>query len=151
MSSIHLAEVNPSSFVIGIDKSSVRLKKRGETHPENLYFVRINLTDFWTLFKNESYLAKKQFLLYPNPWPKAEHLKRRWHGHPIFPLCLAAAEEHELRTNWEVYADEFAATLFFSGWRAVKESIVDEEPISLHEKKYMESGHQLWKVIGIRK
>jgi tRNA (guanine-N7-)-methyltransferase len=99
-------------------------------------------------------VAKKVYLLYPNPSPKPEHLKRRWHAHPIFPTLLACAETLELRTNWAIYAQEFALALQSCGWRAVQEPLPLAQalsaPISNFEAKYAASGHALWRVLGGR-
>ncbi|MFW7344351.1 SAM-dependent methyltransferase, partial [Pollutimonas sp. H1-120] len=47
-------------------------------------------------------------MLYPNPYPKAGHLKMRWHGHAVLPTLLALGGALELRSNWSIYVEEFA-------------------------------------------
>lgn len=56
----------------------------------NAILVRAELSDFFTLVAFQSdWIIHSHYLLYPNPYPKGKHLKRRWHGHPIFPVMLA--------------------------------------------------------------
>ena len=57
----------------------------------------------------------------------------------------------ELRTNWSIYAEEFAFALQASGWQALIEQIEIDANIaalSLFEAKYARSGHALWRVVG---
>ena len=50
------------------------------------------------------------YLLYPDPYPKPGHLKKRFHGHPCLPSLLAAAGGRlTLRASWRTYLDEFLA------------------------------------------
>jgi tRNA G46 methylase TrmB len=64
-------------------ETSIVLKK-------NAILLRAELSDFFSLVAYESdWIVHSHYLLYPNPYPKAKHLKRRWHGHPIFPVMLA--------------------------------------------------------------
>ena len=85
-------------------------------------------------------------IFYPNPWPKAEHLGRRWHGHPRFADLLRLGGRLELRTNWPVYAQEFAHALQVAGHAATLGVVAapEAEPISPFERKYALSGHTLW-------
>jgi tRNA G46 methylase TrmB len=61
----------------------------------NAMLLRAELSDFFTLVAYESdWVVHSHYLLYPNPYPKGKHLKRRWHGHPIFPVMLAIGRPH---------------------------------------------------------
>jgi len=147
-SSLNLAIDHPQSLVIGIDKSIVRLTKSPQALPPNLLYLRSDLVDFWRLFEQHGYRALSQFAFYPNPWPLSSHVKRRWHGHPIWPSIIKAGGTIELRTNWDVYALEFAQALEVSGFKAKLEPWVPTRSISLFEKKYQASGHDLWRVVA---
>ena len=60
----------------------------------------------------------KHYILYPNPWPKAKHVQRRWHGSAVFPQIIAVGQEIILRSNWLLYLEEFqlaAEVLSFKG------------------------------------
>lgn len=113
MSTEVLAYAYPTMPVIGIDRSLHRLSKRaGEDVPSNALLVRADLVDFWTLaHATDELIVAKHFLLYPNPYPKAKHLKRRFSGHPIFPLLVALGGELVVRSNWRVYLDELVTAL----------------------------------------
>lgn len=108
LSTLQLAAQNPDTPVIGIDRSFVRLTKEIKPHllreaqlsdfveavnkvsdkdnnndgqPTNYLFLRAELADFWMLVaRNTDWIVDRHYLLYPNPYPKAKHLRRRWHG-----------------------------------------------------------------------
>ena len=52
-----------------------------DSPPPNLLLLRAELSDFWTeVAYHSDWIIAHHFLLYPNPYPKHKHLKRRWHG-----------------------------------------------------------------------
>lgn len=150
-SSQRLAKLNPEKLVIGIDKSEKRLEKtitnKTVYHNDNLILARADVVDIWRMMKQHNWPITKHYLLYPNPWPKKDQLKRRWHGHPIFPEMLNLCEKIELRTNWKIYAEEFKQALEIT---TKKKILIDDvkvkDFISPFEKKYYESGHELYRV-----
>ena len=121
-STLNIAIANPGIPVIGIDKSAARLTKAGGAAlndaelngaaPRNAFLVRAELLDFWRLalgkVKAGQWHIPYHALYYPNPWPKQSEATRRFHLHPIFPTLLQLGDTLELRTNWELYAREFA-------------------------------------------
>lgn len=143
-SSVLLAQRYPEHFILGVDKSAARTNKT-ETVPENCIVLRADMLDIWRLLVDRQVPVDKQYLLYPNPWPKPHHLQRRWHGSPIFKSILALNSDIELRSNWPIYVEEFKWALDFAG-RSSELIIVqdDSEPLSPFEKKYRNSGHPLW-------
>ena len=152
MSTGILAKENPDALVIGIDRSATRLgKEYNNVLPENVRLVQAECADFWHLAKQEGWKLQRHTILYPNPYPKSKHLKRRWHGHPAFSDLLALGGEIELRTNWKIYADEFcmAANIASQGNVACAgtEIIRPVKPLTLFEKKYQESGQELYRVV----
>ncbi|NBB92505.1 MAG: SAM-dependent methyltransferase [Gammaproteobacteria bacterium] len=141
-----LAAAHPECVVIGIDKSAERLA-RAPRLPGNARLVRAELSDIWRLLRESGRTLARHYLLYPNPWPKPGHLKRRWHGHPAFPELLALGGRLELRSNFELYVDEFARALMLAGVVDVKVvSFGADEPISPFERKYALSGHRLFQL-----
>ena len=63
----------------------------------NAILLRAELSDFYTLVAYQSdWIVHSHYLLYPNPYPKSKHLKRRWHGHPIFPVLLAIGNRMDI-------------------------------------------------------
>lgn len=150
-----IAKENPSALVIGIDRSAVRLgKEYNHELPENARLIQAECADFWSLAKLEGWKLHKHTILYPNPYPKSKHLKRRWHGHPAFSDLLALGGKIELRTNWKVYADEFCAAANIAiNDNAIctdVEVLQKVKPLTLFEKKYQENGQALYRcLIGL--
>ncbi len=145
-STVALARRHPDCLVVGIDKSMVRLSKAPEL-PANARLVRADLADIWRLMAEAGLEPAHHYLLYPNPWPKPAHLKRRWHGHPAFPTLLALGGRLELRSNFDLYVDEFARALALAGVVDVKVvSFRSDDPISPFERKYLLSGHRLFQL-----
>ena len=183
-STIHIARRFPNAPVIGIDKSEMRLDKAGnpsqtagEDVPPNAFWIRAELLDFWRLaldrVKAGEWTIPYHAVYYPNPWPKQSEATRRFHMHPIFPTLLALGNVTELRTNWEIYAREFAEaakiaakelygspTLRFEDEERGDHSVKDDKsipriicesfdpaaPETAFERKYKEAGQKLWRV-----
>lgn len=148
-----LAELHPDALVIGMDQSEARLQRGAERFgavPANLYLMRAECADIWRLMLEAGWSAHRHFLLYPNPWPKPGHLRRRWHGHPVFPQLLALSEVLELRSNWEIYAQEMSAALLQAGRQVEIQRIAPARPLTDFEEKYRDSGHALWRLISCR-
>lgn len=175
-STLHLAKRFPEVPVIGIDKSAMRLSKAGNSHqlagvafpdpkiatsgsdnadkiPDNIFWVRAELLDFWRLALEEVQAGRWQIMhhavFYPNPWPKESEAGRRFHLHPIFPTLMALSPVTELRTNWEIYAREFAAaaSIICNDAKIDCESFNPEITETAFERKYKEARQQLWRVI----
>lgn len=163
-STVHIAKRFPDTPVIGVDKSAARLTRAcagnapaadGEI-PPNAFWVRAELLDFWKLALDEVSAGRWHIpyhaLYYPNPWPKQSEATRRFHLHPIFPTLIKLGEQIELRTNWEIYAREFAAAakLIPNQVRddhVVCEAFSPEECETAFERKYKEARQQLWRVL----
>ena len=113
-STVLLARRYPDCLVVGVDKSAARLDKAPQL-PANARLLRADLADIWRLMDDAGWKLAQHYLLYPNPWPKPAQLKRRWHGHPVFPDLLVLGGRLVLRSNFEVYVDEFARALELAG------------------------------------
>jgi tRNA (guanine-N7-)-methyltransferase len=138
-----LAARHPEAFVLGIDKSADRLS-RLRPLPGNARAIRADLVDVWRALAAAGVRLSRHYLLYPNPWPKPQHLARRWHGHAVFPELLALGGVLELRSNWRLYVEEFAtAVAMFTGHPAIVEAYSPAAPISPFERKYLCSGQAL--------
>lgn len=182
-STIHIARRFPGIPVIGIDKSCARLNKAGnpsqtagEDVPANAFWIRAELLDFWRLaldyVKAGKWTIPYHAVYYPNPWPKQSEATRRFHMHPIFPTLLMLGKTIELRTNWEIYAREFAEAARIaaqelngspSSLRSVEddkredhsvagmtitcESFDPEKTETAFERKYKEARQKLWRVL----
>ena len=142
-----LASRFPDCLVIGVDRSSHRLARAPEL-PDNARLVRADLSDFWRLARAAGWRLRRHYLLYPNPWPKPGHLQRRWHAHAVWPDLLALGGLLEMRTNFRIFAEEFAAALNIAGHAADMQmlSFGVEQALSPFERKYARSGHDLFRV-----
>lgn len=146
MSTRHIALTYPDHKVLGIDRSFTRLNKEYNTDlPENALLVQADLVDFWRLVRRAGWKIVRHYLLFPNPYPKSVHLKRRWHAHPVFPDLLALGGVLELRTNWSLYAEEFANALSMHGYTANVDVYQLQESWTLFEKKYAQDGQALYR------
>jgi tRNA G46 methylase TrmB len=73
--------------------------------------------------------------------------------HPIFPTLLRLGGATELRTNWEIYAREFAeAARVAGGALSLRLSVECGEfspdvPETAFERKYQSAGQELYRVI----
>lgn len=146
MSTSVLAKAYPEALVLGIDKSAARLDRHAGPLEDNALLVRMDLEDFWLLAAKAQWRFDRQCFFYPNPWPKPEQRLRRWAFHPVLPTALICGGVWELRTNWAVYAQEFALAV---GWATGTFPQVfpwsPAEPETLFERKYLASGHPLWR------
>ncbi len=147
MSTRIFAERFPEHLVVGIDQSAHRLSKQGTITPDNCFFLQANCEDIWRLCVSDNMPFEQHYILYPNPYPKAVHLKRRWHGHPVFPVLAELSESLTLRSNWVTYLEEFAIAWGLLDARKITTSTAGkDQPLTLFEKKYSDSGqilHQL--------
>ena len=144
-----LAIRHPDHLVIGIDRSSARLTREREPLPTNARLVRGDLLDLYPMMADAGWHLARHYLLYPNPYPKAAHLTRRWHASPVFPAMLALGGRLELRTNWRIYAEEFICALTLHDRQGTLESLAPAvEPLTPFERKYRASGHRLWQVLA---
>ncbi len=152
-SSRYLAKTHPNHWVIGIDQSEKRLlNSANNLLPENCQLIRSECTDFWRLAELAQWQFALHTLFYPNPYPKPQHLQRRWHGEAAFTSLLAISQSIELRTNWQIYAQEFYEALLIAQGNgiALKQIQIDSyQPtttITAFERKYLMSEHTLWRV-----
>jgi len=145
-----LAEAFPESVVMGVDRSDDRLNREHGVLPDNALLVRADLVDFWRLMRLAEVSVSQHYLLYPNPYPKASQLKYRWQGHPVLPDLLSLGGRLEMRTNWDIYAHEFAlAVQWAKGIDCRAEPFEPGHHYLTHfERKYSQSGHALWRVVA---
>ncbi len=142
-----IAETFPDHFVLGVDQSLDRIS-RGKPlpMPANALLLRADLVDIWRLLAENGIRLARHYNLYPNPWPKIGHLARRWQGHAVFPVWRELGGELECRSNWRIYIEEMAQALtLLSGQTVVAEPWQTDDPMTPFEKKYLASGHQLWR------
>jgi len=145
-----LANSYPDHLVIGIDKSASRIARHADTKWDNYLVIQAECEPLWKLLADEGIRVRRHYLLYPNPWPKSKHLKRRIHGHPGFAALLQLRGVVELRSNWQLYVEEFGLAMQLAGYPGRVSLLAEpgeareEEDLTLFEKKYRLSEHPLW-------
>ena len=149
MSTTKLAERFPDALVIGIDKSQDRLAKHVSAEVPNYHLIRASCEHTWALLAKAEIRCSQHYLLYPNPWPKKSHLKRRIHGHPAFPLLRALGGNVVLRSNWLTYVEEFRAGMHLLGYHSRITEVRATEPLTLFERKYGANNENLWQCESI--
>ena len=149
MSTTKLAERFPDALVIGIDKSQDRLAKHVSAEIDKYHMIRANCEHTWALLAQAKIRCSQHYLLYPNPWPKKSHLKRRIHGHPAFPLLRALGGNVVLRSNWLTYVEEFEAGMHLLGYRSRITEVRATNPLTLFERKYGTNNENLWQCRSI--
>ncbi len=143
-----LAEQYPDHFVLGLDRSEQRLQRERPDLPDNALLIRTDLVDFWRLAAAENWQPARHCLFYPNPYPKASQLSRRFHAHPVFPSMVKLSQQFEARSNWKIYLEELQAGLMTYGISSLITPIATDSPaISAFERKYRASQQLLWKLI----
>ena len=144
MSTAKLAKQFPEALVIGIDKSQDRLTKHVPGTENNYHLFRASCEHTWAALVQAGIRCHRHYLLYPNPWPKKSHLKRRVHGHPAFPLLSALGGTVTLRSNWLTYVEEFAASMTLLDYQSEVSEIKPTDPLTLFERKYSANSENLW-------
>ena len=152
-STMLLAEQYPDALVIGLDKSSKRLSRNEVFREENgiknnALLMQADVLDFWRLAQEAGCQFDKHTILYPNPYPKASDLTKRWHGHAVFPCMLQLSNVIEVRSNWRLYLEEFLlAAKLMGDWDG---EIIQLEPadarMTAFEKKYRQAGIPVYKL-----
>ena len=143
-----IAKQHPQARVLGIDKSALRTNKHQHyaTAAENYLVLRADLNDFWRLALQSGWSLEKHYLLYPNPYPKASQLQRRWHASAALPSIVALGGLLEVRSNWKTYIEEFSQALKLSGLNCAAETYHSEKPMTPFERKYWQSGQASWRL-----
>jgi len=151
-STYHIAKKHPEAVVLGMDKSADRLSKHPvnselsiddlDSDVDNYQLLQVNLNDFWRLAVEANWTLSHHYLLYPNPWPKAKHLQRRWHGSAVFPSLIELGGKLDLRSNWFTYVEEFQRALQLAGKESETKIYQGEQAITPFERKYWASGQK---------
>lgn len=151
-SSVFLYKKYPDCKIIGIDKSLSRIDRKNkfkEDLASNIFLCRGELLDLIPLiYKSQSELKiEKIYLLYPNPWPKKIHVKRRFHANPVAPFLFNIDAEIIYRSNWRTYLEEVEICAKLVNGRDSKISLIkNPEFITPFEKKYFDSGQEIYEI-----
>ncbi|NCP65051.1 MAG: SAM-dependent methyltransferase [Paraglaciecola sp.] len=147
-STAYIAHQHPHAKVIGIDKSVARLDKHHAyaQSVDNYLLLRAELNDFWRLAVLDGIKLYKHYLLYPNPYPKSAQLQSRWYASSAFPHILALGGLLEVRSNWQLYIEEFSEALKYVIHSVQAQAFTAPQAITPFERKYWESGQQSWQL-----
>jgi tRNA G46 methylase TrmB len=124
----------------------------------NYLILQADLNDFWRLLaatlkqQAQPWQVVKQYILYPNPYPKKPQVGKRWHASAVFPAIVASCKVIELRSNWKVYVEEFAiAAKYYGIDMQVSELHINatQAAITPFERKYSDGGQALWTAITL--
>lgn len=156
LSTRNLAKQNPEALVIGVDKSAHRIDRNVEEHlPQelvglsNVRLLRADLNDFYRLVEQANWSIAQHYILYPNPWPKAKHLQRRWHGSAVFNSIINIKAPLILRSNWRLYLEEFQLAADIAGRKGIITDVSEQAKtyaLTPFEAKYVASGQQVWQL-----
>lgn len=149
MSTALLAQRHPRHLVIGIDRSAQRLQKHAAESADNYLLLQAECEPLWQQLAAGNWRVDYHYLLYPNPWPKSRHLQRRIHGHPGFRDLLALGGQVELRSNWQLYVEEFGVVMHLAGVRGLVRQLPEAPALTRFEDKYRRSGQALWRYQGL--
>ncbi len=133
------------------DKSDKRLLTSANK-PNNYILVRGDLIDIWRQFEqflcnnSVAWKVSEQYILYPNPYPKKSQLGKRWHAMPVFPTVIKVCPKIVVRSNWQVYLNEFAMAAQSYGLVSALEQ-VRGEAFTPFERKYLDSEQACYQLI----
>lgn len=172
-----LGERHPQDLVIGVDRSLTRISKNmghissdGDSFVRtiegqpNVLLVRAELSSFWRLLVDEGWAFRRQYILYPNPYPKPRRLKSRFYAHPIFPILLSVGSDVVVRSNWQGYLKEFATSARYASDCCADGSLCHIESVGPYpivitdgasaltnfERKYYDCGESVYELLLIR-
>lgn len=80
------AEANPDEVCVGVDLISLRIRKANEKRDKRnlkkLHFYKAELGEFFDVLP-ETIRFNRTVMLFPDPWPKARHHRRRMVQNPF--------------------------------------------------------------------
>ena len=142
----HLAGAFPDSLVLGLDKSAHRLARHRMDEQGDYVMLRADVNDFWRLAVDAGWRPVRHYLLYPNPYPKASQIRKRWYASPAFPTLLKLGGLLTVRANWLLYVEELVQALEVAGFAASIRRLDVASAISAFELKYQQRGDVLFEV-----
>lgn len=153
-STYKIAKANPDQLVIGFDKSLSRIERKNKFKKEsvkNLLIFQADIFDIYQVFFEIKKINRlriiKQFIMYPNPWPKLKNKKKRVYLNNVIPYIFAQESEIEVRSNWGRFLVEFSMVAEFYNFNFSFEKLEGKPFMTPFEKKYYLSGQSLNKLI----
>lgn len=153
-STYKLSEKYPDFLIIGFDKSLKRLQTQNsfkKQNPKNLLLFQADIFDFYLmlsdLVKDYDFKIEKQYILYPNPWPKKKNAKKRVYLNNVIPYLFALKSTIEVRSNWGRFLVEFSYSAEYFKYNHEFYQLRPKVPMTPFEKKYFLSGQSLNKLL----
>lgn len=147
---------NTSVKAIALHSDNAIEQKYVENVPQNYLLLQADLNDFWRLLhdyvsqQSPAWKIVKQFILYPNPYPKKAQLGKRWHAGALFPYIIKLCANIEVRSNWRIYIDEFLLAAEFYGLVGGIESVSEDDIDKAYtpfERKYLAANQTCFKLV----
>ena len=146
-SSLLLAKYYPHHWIVAVDQSADRLVALPIHTLDNLIIIQENCIDLWRLLAEHRLEIAMHMLLYPNPWPKKQHEKRRWYAHPIMPTLLKLSRLTIVRSNWLAYLESMASVAMHYGYHSHLSLIAPADQALTHfEAKYFHHGTRVYQL-----
>ncbi len=152
-SSFKLSKIYPDSKIVGIDRSLSRLDRKNdfkEQLPKNVLLIRGELLDLIPLiFKDQDkFKIERIYLLYPNPYPKKHHVKRRFQANPVAIFLFNIKSSIVLRSNWLLYLEEIQFTAqYYSRSSTLTQVEIEEDAFTPFERKFIDSGQKVFELV----
>ncbi len=74
-------------------------------------------------------------------------LKKRWHGHSVYPFLMALRPNLEVRSNWQIYVEEFAIAAKLLGHEVDIKTDRSNTPLTRFEAKYWAHGCATYRIL----
>lgn len=113
---------------------------------DNYCVVRADVIDFWRLARQAQWHIDGHYLLYPNPYPKASQIQKRWYASAPLKDLLLLKGRFEVRSNWKLYLEEFQEVLKMAGVSADITPVTTDNAMTPFERKYQNSGQTCWQL-----
>ena len=114
-STARLARLYPDHLVMGIDKSAQRLA-RTPAQARRIPAAAGGLRGHLAALAQAGLTVRHHYLLYPNPWPKPNTCNAAYTATAV-SAAVAAGRQLELRSNWQLYVEEFGLAMHLAGLR----------------------------------
>jgi tRNA G46 methylase TrmB len=151
LSTLHLAAQYPDHFVIGIDQSADRLARN--THwdgpePANLCFVRADLVDYWRWHTKPGCVRRGTTCSTPIPGPRSATCPGAGKAIRCFPHRGAGRPARVPQQLAHLCRRVHIALNQLTAGVSTPRPQQPDQPITPFERKYLASGHALWRVVA---
>jgi len=158
---VHLAQQHPEVNLLGIEVHRPGIGNLlGKVQNSGITNVRVCCADAIEVVRNclAPRIVQRAYILFPDPWPKKRHQKRRLIQHPFISELgerFAPGGQLHLATDWEDYARQISAVISTApGWRNLNEADKISHPtralVTRFEDRGKNLGHRIWNFSFLR-